>query len=134
SYGRPGRFDRVALIAGSTATGSARPPVEWHTVNWQMRRYVGDAVPQNGGQAQNQRPTERPGPDPSRLVAFEDAVTRPMLGPKRDATDVDIRHLDRIVKFPSGELPAAAVENTVYGAGSGGADPMRGFVDEIDVT
>jgi hypothetical protein len=134
SYGRPGRSDRVALIAGSAASGSVRPPVEWHTVNWQCRRYVGDAVPQNGGQAQNLRPAERLGPDPFQLVAFQDAVTKPLLGSKRDATDVDIRHQDRIVKFPSGELPAAAPENTVYGAGSGGADPMRGFVDEIDVT
>jgi hypothetical protein len=126
--GRVGRHDRVALIKGSLASGSNRPHVEWHTVTWQWRRYGSDVL------AQNQSPPERLGPWPFQLVAFSDGVQSDFLGPPRGTVVNEPRQYDRIVKFPSGELPAAYCENVAVGAGVGNVQPMQGFVDEVEVT
>ena len=125
--GRVGRNDRVAIIQGSLASGSARPAVEWHTVNWQCRRYESDVL------AQGQTPPELLGPWPFQLVAFTDAVRGIFLGPPRNTTVLEPRKYDRVVKFPSGELPAAYCENVAIGGGVGNVQPMQGIVDEVEV-
>jgi hypothetical protein len=124
--GRVGRNDRVAVVQGRSGTGE--PAVEWHTVNWQARRYYGDNLDPN------QTPPERLGPWPFQLVAFQDEVRIPMLGPPQGTVIDDPRRFDRIVKFPSGELPAAYCENPSLGAGIGNSQPMRGLVDEVELT
>ncbi len=124
--GRPGRHDRVALVAGSAASGSQRPGVEWHTVNWSCRRYTGDLQFQTP-------PAERLGPDPFQLAAFQDGVSLLIRGQQRGQQVFDMRTVDRIVKFPSGELPAAAADAVAMGGTGQGAETMAGFVDEISV-
>ncbi len=126
--GRVGRLDRVALVQGSATAGGNRPALEWHTVNWQARRYNADNL------QQNQTPAERLGPWPFQLVAFQDAVRIPMMGPPAGTVINEPRRIDRIVKFPSGELPAAHCEAPTIGAGIGNILPMTGFVDEVEVT
>jgi hypothetical protein len=127
--GRPGRQDRVALVAGSQASGTARPPVEWHTVNWSVRRYGVDNTNQQG------QPTgELLGPQPFQLVAFKQRVASLFIGPPaNDNNQLDVRWVDRIVKFPSGELPAAYAANVTVGGPVAGGDGMRGLVDEVTV-
>ncbi len=125
--GRVGRHDRIALVQGSTASGSARPPVEWHTTNWSVRQFVAEALLQNP-------PSEHLGPWPFQLVAFTDGVQGAYLGPASGTVPVEPRRYDRVVKFPSGELPAAYCENVTVGSGVGNLQPITGFVDEVEVT
>ncbi len=124
--GRLGRHDRVAIIAGSLANGKKRPDLEWHTVNWVARRFEADKL------QQNQTPAEFMGPWPFQLVAFKKGVTGAYLGPTRGET-LEPRRLDRIVKFPSGELPAAYCATPTLGASVGKGQPITGFVDEVEV-
>ncbi|MCC7061473.1 MAG: hypothetical protein IT456_01635 [Planctomycetes bacterium] len=125
--GRTGRQDRVAIVQGSIADGTKRPLVEWHTVNWSCRRYQADNL------TQDQAPPERLGPWPFQLCAFKDGVKGQFLGPARGAVVQEARMYDRVVKFPSGELPAAYSEFVTLGGGVGNQGTMRGFVDEVDV-
>lgn len=127
--GRPGRQDRVALVAGSQASGTTRPAVEWHTVNWSVRRYGIDSTNQQG------QPTgELLGPQPFQLVAFKQGVANLFVGPPAsDGNQLDVRWVDRIVKFPSGELPAAYAANVTVGGPVAGGDGMSGFIDELGV-
>ena len=125
--GRLGRQDRVAIVQGSTASGVNRPVVEWHTCNWSARRFNSDNL------AQNQTPPERLGPWPFQLVAFKDGVKGQFMGPPTGTVMTEPRQYDRVVKFPSGELPAAYCENVPVGGAVGGGNQVRGFVDEIDV-
>jgi hypothetical protein len=128
--GRVGRHDRVALVPGQTAnaSGARRPAVEWHTVTWQARRYNADNL------QRNQRLTERLGPWPFQLVGFRDAVRTPMIGPPRGTIVDEPRRFDRVVKFPSGELPAAYCEQPAFGGAVASGGATQGFVDEIEVT
>jgi hypothetical protein len=125
--GRCGRHDRVALVRGSQASGSQRANVEWHTVNWAARRFDSDNL------QQNQTPPERLGPWPFQLVAFQAGVQSPLLGPPAGTVINEVRQFDRIVKFPSGELPAAYCPAPTVGAGLGNQQSIPGHVDEIDV-
>ncbi|MCA8973757.1 MAG: hypothetical protein KDC98_03505 [Planctomycetes bacterium] len=125
--GRLGRHDRVALVAGSRASGTTRPDVEWHTVNWVSRRFDSDNL------AANANPAERLGPFPFQLVAFTDGVRGQFMGPPLGQQYVDPRGIDRIVKFPSGELPAAYCDNVPIGSGVNNQSPATGFVDEVEV-
>lgn len=125
--GRPGRHDRIAIVQGSKANGTQRPDVEWHSVNWVCRRYNADNL------AQNKAPVERYGPWPFQLVAFTDGVKGAFLGPPRGTLVLEPRKFDRVVKFPSGELPAAYCENVYLGSGLGKANPVGGYLDEVDV-
>jgi hypothetical protein len=126
--GRLGRHDRVALVQGSVATGETRPnPIEWHTVNWQARRFNADNL------QQNRTPPERLGPWPFQLVAFRRPVAGRYLGPAQGTVIDDPRRFDRIVKFPSSELPAAFCESPTVGGGVGNVQPMPGLVDEVEV-
>ena len=136
---RPGRHDRVALIQGSASSGTSRPNVEWHTVNW-SRRFPNVNSGINPETGQPNPAAERINIVPMQLVAFQDAVRSvALVGPTLEAVegpngqDVDVRTRDRIVKFPSGELPAAYCDAvTVGGAVSG--EQMSGYVDEISTT
>lgn len=125
--GRVGRHDRVALVQGSAATGNDRPTVEWHTVNWQAYRYNSDNL-----QA-NRVPDELLGPWPFQLIGLRDEVRGLFQGPPQGTVIEDPRQFDRIVKFPSGELPAAFCANPAIGAGVGGEQPITGIVDEVEV-
>ncbi|MCA3007382.1 MAG: hypothetical protein INH34_03290 [Phycisphaerales bacterium] len=125
--GRAGRHDRVAMVQGSTASGTQRPPVEWLSVNWACRRYEADNL------QQGQTPPERLGPWPFQLVGFTDQVTNVYLGPPRGTPVFEPRRFDRLVKFPSGELPAAWCQQPTLGAGIGNAQQMQGYVDEVDL-
>lgn len=127
SSGRAGRHDRIALIQGSTATGTSRPLLEWHTVNWSMRRFDTDNL-QPG-----QQPSELLGPWPFQLVGLTDQVRQFFMGPRSDQQVFEPRQTDRMVKFPSGELPAAYAADVPFGAGVGNSQPMAGIVDEIEV-
>ncbi|MCB9878465.1 MAG: hypothetical protein H6835_12770 [Planctomycetes bacterium] len=126
--GRVGRQDRVALIQGSTASGTNRPNVEWHTVNWQARRYNSDNLQQGN------TPPELLGPWPFQLVAFKDGIQVPLLGPARGTAITDTRQFDRLVKFPSGELPSSYCASPAIGSGANRELPMRGVVDEVEIT
>jgi hypothetical protein len=125
--GRVGRNDRVALVQGSQASGTARPGVEWHTVNWQMRRFDAD------NNQRGQTPPERLGPWPFQLVAFQAPVKQLMLGPPANTVVDDPRRFDRVVKFPSGELPAAWCEKPTLGAAVGNRQQVEGYVDEFEI-
>jgi hypothetical protein len=124
--GRPGRHDRVALVQGSSSSGSQRPRVEWHTVNWSVRQYTGDLQYQNP-------PPERTSPDPFQLMAFQAPVQLLIRGQQRGAPITDMRLVDRVVKFPSGELPAATCDAVVAGGNANSGETMAGAVDEISV-
>lgn len=124
--GRPGRHDRVALVQGSVSAGTNRPSVEWHTVNWSCRRFTGDLQYQTP-------PVERTGPDPFQLVAFQGPVQSLIRGQQRGTTVQDMRVVDRIVKFPSGELPAASCDAVTFGGSARSGDVVNGLVDEIAV-
>lgn len=126
--GRPGRTDRVALVAGSAASGSQRPGVEWHTVHWSARRYGSDVTA-----GQQRPPSELLGPSPFQLAAFQAPVQIAIRGRAAGAGPVDSRTVDRMVKFPSGELPAAACEAVGAGGSASGGEQQSGIVDEIHV-
>ncbi len=111
------------------ASGTKRPPVEWQTVHWQARRNTGDA--QNSG---NRTSAEPVSPTAFQLVAFRGPVRDIFRGRTDDTSAVDVRTVDRMCKYPSGELPAAIVEAVAAGGGAQGAGQQSGFVDEIDVT
>jgi hypothetical protein len=125
--GRVGRHDRIAIVQGSIADGTKRPTPEWHSVNWSCRRFNSDNL------LQNQTPPEILGPWPFQLVAFTDGVKGQYIGPPQGTVVQEARMYDRVVKFPSGELPAAYCENVHIGSGVGNESPMRGFIDEVDV-
>ena len=125
--GRVGRHDRVALVQGSVASGTSRPAVEWHTVTWAARRYGSDNL------QQDRRPPELFGPRPFQLIAFRDEVRNQYIGPPQNTQIQDPRQYDRIVKFPSGELPAAFCPNPSVGGGVNGEQPVQGVVDEVEV-
>lgn len=126
--GRPGRNDRIALVQGSASSGTNRPTVEWHTVNWVARRFDSDNL------SNNATPPELLGPWPFQLIAFTDGVRGQFIGPPSNQQGYqDPRSFDRMVKFPSGELPAAWCENVHVGAGVGNESPVTGFVDEPEV-
>ncbi|MFT4512115.1 MAG: hypothetical protein ACI89X_001405 [Planctomycetota bacterium] len=126
--GRVGRHDRVALVQGSVANGSTRPNVEWHSVNWQAYKWTSDNL-----QA-DRTPAELFGPWPFQLIGLRAEVRTPSyLGPPMGTVIEDPRMFDRIVKFPSGELPAAFCAEPSIGAGTGGEQPIQGVVDEVEV-
>ncbi|MFK7739321.1 MAG: hypothetical protein AB8H80_03285 [Planctomycetota bacterium] len=128
--GRVGRHDRVALVNGQTgaASGSNRPSVEWHTATWSARRWGSDNL------QQNRTPPELFGADPFQLIAFTDEVRGAFIGPPDGTIVQDPRLFDRIVKFPSGELPAAFCPSPSVGGGaSGGEQPVQGIVDEVEI-
>ena len=125
--GRVGRHDRVALVQGSVASGTSRPAVEWHTVTWAARRYGSDNL------QQDRTPPELFGPRPFQLIAFRDEVRNQYIGPPQNTQIQDPRQYDRLVKFPSGELPAAFCPNPTVGGGANGEQPMQGVVDEVEV-
>jgi len=125
--GRVGRHDRVALVQGSIASGTTRPAVEWHTCSWAVRRYGSDNL------QQDRTPPELFGPKPFQLIAFRDEVRNQYIGPPQNTQIQDPRQYDRIVKFPSGELPAAHCPNPAIGGGVNGEQQMQGIVDEVEV-
>lgn len=125
--GRCGRHDRVAMVQGSAASGTTRPAVEWHTVTWQATRWNADNL-QN-----NRTPPELFGPWPFQLVAFRAEVKNLYQGPPQGTVIQDPRAYDRIVKFPSGELPAAFCPEPTIGGGANNEQPMQGIVDEVEV-
>ena len=125
--GRPGRHDRIAIVQGSVASGTARPAVEWHTVTWCARRFNSDNL------SPDANPAERLGPWPFQLIAFTEGVQGAFIGPPSDQEPQDPRSYDRIVKFPSGELPAAWCDEVHVGAGVGGEAPVSGFIDEVEI-
>lgn len=134
---RAGRGDRVALVQGSRREVGEIPAVEWHTVNWCVRHYQWDQVEEEttGGRSRNDN-RELRGDWPFQLVAFQAPVGNVFLGAvessRHEENLMDSRFLDRIVKFPSGELPAADVEESWFGAPvHDDALPSRGMVDEI---
>jgi hypothetical protein len=125
--GRVGRHDRVALVQGSVASGTSRPAVEWHTCTWGARRFGSDNL------QQDRTPPELFGPKPFQLIAFRDEVRNQYIGPPQNTQIQDPRQYDRIVKFPSGELPAAFCPNPSIGGGVNGEQQMQGVVDEVEV-
>lgn len=125
--GRVGRHDRIALVQGSAANGTTRPAVEWHSVNWQAARWNADNL-------QNDRtPPELFGPWPFQLIGLRDEVRNLYQGPPQGTVIEDPRQYDRIVKFPSGELPAAFCPEPTIGGGANQEQPMQGIVDEVEV-
>lgn len=132
--GRAGRNDRVALVGGTQASGSNRPPVEWHTVNWVFRRQSFDNPPSSPGGATSVN-EEKLGAYPCQFVAFQKAVGQLFVGPARRNFEEDVRLVDRLIKFPSGELPAAAPENGLFGSTAQKDVPdFGGVLDELVVT
>ncbi len=136
---RPGRLDRIALVQGSRRQSGQTPGVEWHTVNWAVGIPRSDNIdPDDTTGNSGNEGRELIGQWPFYLVAFQDQVTMPLIGeaaPSRsDANLTDVRLLDRMVKFPSGELPAVDADNAFVG-GSAANDgvPMRGLIDEVAV-
>ncbi len=132
---RPGRNDRIGLVQGSARANAQVPGVEWQVVNWAVRHYNADNLNQASIQGnQRNQALEDLGPTPFVLVGLKDVVTAAYLGgndQSRDTLD-DSRMIDRAVKFPSGELPAADVEFASIGE-TGHQDQlqMRGVVDEV---
>lgn len=121
--GRVGRNDRVALVEGTAGPGGA---LEWHTVNWTGRRFGFDNPQNTDPQA------EKLGPFPFQLVGLKDGVRAAFTGPADRDDARDARLLDRVVKFPSGELPAAFPEVAGFGAALARDDrQMRGKLDEL---
>ena len=121
---RVGRNDRVAFVGGTQASGQNRPPVEWHSVNWVSQRHGFDAPPQRNASG------ERLGPFPFQLIGVKDSIKQVFVGPATRNDLRDTRLIDRVVKFPAGELPAAYVRDARFG-GSEVYTPMRGLVDEL---
>ncbi len=142
--GRPGRGDRVALI--STAGKTPAPP-EWHTVQWAARlpEFDGRAlIPgrkrsgRRGSNRRNQRARNSRGQRQVRsgelgyagnLVALQRGAGTVLIGQKFQE---ETRLLDRIVKFPSGELPMRLQDRARFGA-SGQKDfaDFQGLLDDV---
>lgn len=114
--GRVGRNDRVALVSGSKADGSSRPAVDWHTVNWVARRYGRDRRERGGDGNTRRVRAEMLGAWPFQLVAFKEPLRQLFIGPPERDPFRDTRLIDRVVKFPSGELPAAFAEAARLGS------------------
>lgn len=112
---RCGRNDRVAMVYGTQASGSNRPPVEWHTINWYWQRHGFDNPPSGQNATASDSTREMLGPAPFQMVAFKDGVQKIFTGPASRQEAFDTRRVDRLVKFPSGELPAAYVEAAYFG-------------------
>jgi hypothetical protein len=120
--GRMGRNDRIALVEGTAGPGGS---LDWHTVNWSGRRFGFD--PQNLPQG-----AEKLGPHPFQLVGLKASVTGAFTGPADRDHAADARLLDRVVKFPSGELPSAYPDRASFGSALARDDrQMRGTLDEL---
>ena len=131
---RAGQGDRVALIQGSARLNGNPPNAEWHTVRFAARSYRTD-VDQNGNLAAQ----PRWGQYSATLVAFEAAVRSQYFGFAEpfpaDGNLNDPRLLDRMVKFPSGEMPVADVDEATMGpSGVGLGNPTNATVDELALT
>lgn len=137
--GRPGRGDRIASVTGSD--GDDLPSVEWNRITWAVRQWVEPADQDddeaNRGSNQQDRPDqdENADRDPRgpvcNLVALAQGALTPLIGKK---LVTDTRVLDRIVKFPSGELPIRLAERATVGGDEGGAaggQPLNGLIDDI---
>lgn len=123
--GRVGRNDRVTLVEGSVGAGGS---VDWHDVNWTGRRFGYDDPAVTDPQA------EKLGPHPFQLVGLKDTVRAAFTGPENRDDRLDARVIDRIVKFPSGELPASYPTQAFFGGGAHRDErPARGTVDELAV-
>lgn len=143
SYGmgapRAGRGDRVALVRGSARIAGQEPEVEWHTVNWAVRSYEWDQINQDSTQARTRASgLELVGDFPFQLVAFQAVVRNVFLGeagPSRSRDNLnDSRFLDRMVKYPSGELPAIDADEALFGeAVFRDATPAKGLIDEVSI-
>lgn len=137
---RAGRGDRVALVQGSRRQVQEIPVVQWLTVNWCARHYDWDHVEvESSGDRARDDARELKGDWPFQLIAFQAPVAAVFLGEAESSRHEenlhDSRFLDRIVKFPSGELPAAAVEEAWFGAPvHDDGQPSRGLIDEIAYT
>lgn len=137
---RAGRGDRVALVNGSARRDGNEPTVEWHTVNWAVRSYDWDQVNPDSTQARTRNSgLELKGDFPFQLVAFQGVVRNVYLGegaPSRARENLeDSRFLDRMVKFPSGELPAIDADEAYFGdAVFGDLPSAKGLLDEVAMT
>ncbi|MCC6673272.1 MAG: hypothetical protein IT458_19570, partial [Planctomycetes bacterium] len=128
--GRAGRHDRIGLVGGLATASGSRAALEWHTVNWTARRYGSD----NPQQGQQRGAVQRLGRYPFQLVGFKDPLRTLYTGPTDRNDLADVRAVDRIVKFPSGELPAAYVDLAMFGATrQQDVNPSRAVIDEIDL-
>jgi hypothetical protein len=143
SYGlgapRAGRGDRVAMVTGSARLDAQTPTVEWHDVNWVVRHPSFDQLdpaqtqPRTAGQGR-----ELLGNFPFQLVAFKAQLRNVYVGaggPVRSEENLnDSRLLDRMVKYPSGELPAADPDDAHFGEAVFGDVPsLAGILDEVEV-
>lgn len=131
---RTGRNDRVAFVGGTKASGDSRPPMEWHSINWVRQRQSADNI--RVEQAPDSTEPQRWGLYPFQLIGLKAPVQEIFVGPENRDDLRDTRRTDRVVKFPSGELPAAYVESAQVGGVSKQTNDyraMRGDVDEIDV-
>ena len=126
--GRAGRNDRIALVRGSDRVQGNTPAINWLTINWSCRRFGWDAKDIAPG-------GERLGPWPFQLAGFKSGIGAQVFAGPSQRDDVgDPRLLDRAIKFPSGELPAAYCEQAWFGASQlRDRKPARGLVDEIDI-
>ena len=136
---RAGRGDRVALVQGSARLDGATPAVEWHTVNWAVRHAPYDQLdpdstqPNTAGSGRELR-----GNFPFQLIAFQSQVAHAYIGPggpSRSAENLDdSRLMDRLVKFPSGELPAIDAEEAAFGESIfRDAPACQGVLDEVQM-
>ncbi|MCA8971224.1 MAG: hypothetical protein KDC95_15640 [Planctomycetes bacterium] len=141
-HGRPGRGDRVALVTGSSGT-SSQPTVEWNTVTWSARNWqsfttggnnnnnnnAGPRAPNQGGNnGQNQDP-DPPGPR-GNLVALQQGATIGYIGAKFTGVE-DGRQFDRLVKFPSGELPLRLTDPIFGGSQAQDLPDLSGLIDDV---
>ena len=137
-HGRPGRGDRVTLVTG--ANGTAPPAVEWNTVTWSSRNWQSFTTGGNsgggntgggntgGGGGQNPDP-DPPGPR-GNLVALERGVSVGYLGQPFNGVQ-DGRLFDRLVKFPSGELPLRLADPVFGGNASRDLPDLGGLIDDV---
>ena len=134
---RAGRLDRVALLSGIERSAGNVPSVEWHTVNWVKRRYNYPRTPANLDPSSTVGSYF--GDHPFQLVAFQAPLTgqytafsdQPSYGAGEDQ---DVRFYDRMVKYPSGELPAEDLAQATFGSSpAAGAPDARGILDEIQL-
>ncbi|PIE22713.1 MAG: hypothetical protein CSA62_11005 [Planctomycetota bacterium] len=130
--GRPGRGDRVALMTGAD---SANQYVDWQTVNWSARVAVEYAsrLPLGGSFASQAGDPVGPIIQGQReprfnLVALRDGAQYLYQG-RRFVPDT--RRLDRMVKFPSGELPMQLDSKAYVGRSGIEGLPFDGLVDKL---
>lgn len=135
--GRPSRGDRVAFVPGLTTEGSA-PAAEWHTVTWATRNWevfnnnnqgggAGGGARGPGAGAGNQNGRDSRGPR-ANLVALEQGVTQGYFGRKLEG---DKRFHDRILKFPSGELPMRLAPPVYGGSLAKDLPDFGGVLDDV---